>query len=118
VAGPFPGLTRWLQTHLDYPGLSCDGCWEQHCRDGAPYPCLRCPDGYLRDPDRLALSVWRLLGSGERPVLGILALEVLKQQLPDLAPAEWLGLLDRLALIDRILTEHDRSHEMASGVEP
>lgn len=44
-----------------------------------------------------------MLGSGERPALGILVLEVLRQQLPDLTPAEWLGLMDRLALIDRML---------------
>jgi hypothetical protein len=33
--------------------------------------------------------------------------EVIKQQIPDLTPGEWLGLLDRLALIDSMLPAKD-----------
>lgn len=34
-----------------------------------------------------------------------LIVEVLKQNLPDLSPAEWLGLADRLAVIDAMTAE-------------
>jgi hypothetical protein len=44
--------------------------------------------------------VWELLGSGQTPALGLLAFQVVREQLPDLTPGEWLQLLDRLAVID------------------
>ena len=61
--------------------------------------------------------MWRLLGSGERPALGVLAIEVVRQQIPDLTPAEWLGLADRLALIDRMLpTGEARTQELLQAL--
>jgi hypothetical protein len=84
--------------------LSCKDCWDQHIHDGAPYPCPDCPEQLALDPpDRLALTVWGLLGSGTRPALALVAMDVVRQQLPDLSPGEWLGLVARLAMIDRMV---------------
>ena len=92
--------------------MRCNKCWEQHCEDGAAYPCEQCPEQYITDDrDRLALDVWKMLGSGERPALGILALKAIEESLPDLTPAEWLELMDRLALIDNLTTAHRAARE-------
>ena len=92
--------------------MCCDKCWEQHCEDGGKYPCDECPEQYITDDrDRLALDVWELLGSGERPALGVLALKVIEASLPDLTPAEWLELMDRLALIDLLHSAHRTATE-------
>jgi hypothetical protein len=65
-----------------------------------------CPDRFLGDADRLALRIWSLLGTGAR--LAPFALEVVRQQLPDFTPAEWLALADRLALIDGMLPKEEQ----------
>lgn len=44
--------------------------------------------------------MWRLLAGFQRPALAELASAVVSAQLTDLTAGEWLGLLDRLAVID------------------
>jgi hypothetical protein len=97
-------LQAYLERRLDYPALACKTCWTHHLEDGAPYPCPECPEQLALDPaDGLALDVWRLLAGLQRPAIADLAREIVRGQLADLTPGEWLGLLDRLALMDRMI---------------